>query len=99
MNSHLMMTRKNVLTKFVSKREYLSHSHAGYRNLTVNYVFILRLSIRTENAVCHVVISAQACTKFVVLYFCHFQRKNKDLREQWNHVACLAPTPYQRSGM
>jgi hypothetical protein len=84
---------------YVSKREYLSHSHIGYRNFTINYVFILHSSIRTENGVCHMVISAQACTTFVLLYFCHSHRKNKDSSEQSNHVACRAPAPYQRSGM
>lgn len=84
---------------YVSKKEYLSHSHTGYRNYTINYDFILHLSIRTENCVCYVMISAQACTAFVLLYFCHFHRKSQDSREQSNHVACRASTPYQRSGM
>lgn len=61
--------------------------------------FHITPSIRTENGVRHVVISAQAGTTFVLLYFCHFRCKNKDSREQSNHVSYRAPTPYQRSGM
>jgi len=61
------------------------------QNFTRNYVFILQLSVRTENGACHVVTSAQAYTTFVPLNFCHFHRKSNDSREQSNHVACRAP--------
>lgn len=94
MKSYLLMKRKNFFTKFIFRRgKYLSRSHTGYRNFTINYVFILRLSITTENGLRHVVNSARGCTAFVLLYFCHFHRKNMDSREQSNHVACRAPTP------
>lgn len=80
-------TKERSHQNYASKREYLSSSHTGHRNFTRNYVFILLLSIRTENGACHVVISAQTCTTFVFLYFCHFHRKSKSSREQTNHVA------------
>jgi hypothetical protein len=92
-------TKERFHQNYASKREYLSHSHTGYKICTINYIFIFHRSIRTENGVCHVVISAQVCTTFVLLYFCHFHRKNKDSREQSNHVSCRAPTPYQCNGM
>ena len=76
---------------YASKMGYLSPSRTGYRNFTRNYIFILHLSIRTENGARHVVTSAQACT-FVLSYFYHSHRKNNDSREQSNHVAYRAPS-------
>jgi hypothetical protein len=99
-NSYLMMTLKNVLTKIMlQKKEYLSHSHTGYKYLTINYVFILHLSTSTKTDVGHAVISAPACETFVLTYSCHFYHTSKYSREKSKHVACRAPSPSQRSRM
>jgi hypothetical protein len=99
-NSYLIMTRKNILTKvMLQKKEYLSHSHTGYKYFIINYVFILHLSTSTKTDVGHAVISAPACETFVLTYSCHFHHTSKYSREKSKHVACRAPTPSQRSRM
>jgi hypothetical protein len=94
------MTRKNIFTKIMLRRGNICHAHIQATKIVLGIMFSYYIfSIRKENGVCQVVISAQACTTFILLYFCHFHLENKGSRKQSNHVACRAPTPYQRSGM